>query len=318
MRLPWFEALAATTLRAGERAGIALLEDEQQARAALVLAIDGRRIARALTAPYTSIFSVAAQSPADAKALGARLAQLGAGAMMLDCLDENAPANAALLDGLACSGFISARYRHFANWRERTGDFSAYWQRRPGPLRETVRRKTRRASQRGAEFLCLAAPDEIAAGIAEYEALYRVCGKVPEPHPAFMAQMMRNLAPEGSVRLGLMRMEGQTVAAQIWLVRSGRATIFKLAHRPDMASLSPGTLLTHWMFSTLLPGDQIIDVDFGRGNDRYKRDWLSDCVFRTGVIACNPAKLSGLRHIATDILPTWTGRLLRRQDVPSP
>jgi len=318
MRTPWFEALAATTLNSSERPALALLEKGGEPRAALVLAVDKGGIARALTAPYSSVFSVAAASAADAKALGAGLAQLGFGALTLDCLDEADPLNAAFLAGLGHSGLLTARYRHFASWRERTGDFSSYWQRRPGPLRETVRRKGRRAQAQGAQFLCLAAPQEIGAGLAEYESLYRICGKVPEPHPAFMATMVRNLAAEGSVRLGLMRLGGQTVAAQIWLARAGRATIFKLAHRPDQAALSPGTLLTHWMLSTLLPGDQIAYVDFGRGDDRYKRDWLCERAFRAGVIACNPARFSGLRHIATDILPTWTGRLFRRPSVPAP
>ena len=147
LRAPWFAALAATTLAPGEEAAVAILEEQNQPRAALMLAVDGHGMARALTAPYTSLYSVAAGNPADAEALGARLAQLGLGAVMLDCLDEAAPLNAAFLAGLGRSGLVSARYRHFANWREDIEDFSAFWRRRPGQLRETVRRKSRRARQ---------------------------------------------------------------------------------------------------------------------------------------------------------------------------
>jgi CelD/BcsL family acetyltransferase involved in cellulose biosynthesis len=126
-----------------------------------------------------------------------------------------------------------------------------------------------------------------------------------------MPRLLDSLAHEGAVRLGFLLIGGETAAAQIWLVWGGRATIFKLAHHPRFLGLSPGTILTHRMFNHLLPRDRITVVDFGRGNDRYKRDWLSNCVLRGGVIACNPGNLKGLCHIATNILPTWAGQALR-------
>ena len=116
MRLTWFETLAAATLAPGEQAGIALLEEEGEPCAALALALDRHGIARGLTAPYTSTFSVASRSDSDAMMLGAQMGQLGLGALMLDCLDETALSNRAFLAGLAQSGLVNARYRHFANW----------------------------------------------------------------------------------------------------------------------------------------------------------------------------------------------------------
>jgi CelD/BcsL family acetyltransferase involved in cellulose biosynthesis len=65
---------------------------------------------------------------------------------------------------------------------------------------------------------------------------------------------------------------GVSVAAQIWFVCGRKATIFKLAHRQDAASHSPGILLTYWMMETLVREDSLDDIDFGRGGATYKHD----------------------------------------------
>jgi CelD/BcsL family acetyltransferase involved in cellulose biosynthesis len=103
-------------------------------------------------------------------------------------------------------------------------------------------------------------------------------------------------------------------AVQIWLVREGRATIFKLAHRPEFDGHSPGTLLTHWMMSELCSRGEITEVDLGRGDDAYKRQWLHESSFRVGLIACNPASVRGLYRIASDVLPTRIARFVRRKE----
>ena len=48
-------------------------------------------------------------------------------------------------------------------------------------------------------------------------------------------------------QLGVALIDGEPVAAQIWLVQQGRATIFKLAQDPAFDRQSPGTFLTHWI-----------------------------------------------------------------------
>ena len=100
-------------------------------------------------------------------------------------------------------------------------------------------------------------------------------------------------------------------AAQIWLVQDGRATIFKLAHDPAFDRHSPGTLLTHWMLSRLHKRDAVRDIDFGRGDDAYKRLWLSSVRDRIGFIAANPKSLKGIVTIIFDILPSRFAALVR-------
>ena len=312
----WFQALAQSTLDAGETAQLAVLRGKNGGGAALALARRADGTLRALTAPYTTRFAVLADEPKSARSLGAALGTTVARRLELDAL-EDTPINRALLEGLKSVGMICASYRHFANWHDEVASFADYWAARPASLRHTVTRKGEKARKAGAQFELAASPQEIGALLPLYLEVYAQSGKVPEPHAAFMPAMVEALAARGEVRLGLLRLEGAPVAAQIWLVDNERATIFKLAHRREWPAFSPGTLLTHWMLSQLLARDRIRRVDFGRGDDAYKRNWLTRRCFRWGVIACNPRNPAGLRDIAAQILPTWAGGWLRRM-APAP
>jgi CelD/BcsL family acetyltransferase involved in cellulose biosynthesis len=180
-------------------------------------------------------------------------------------------------------------------------------------LRETVRRKRKRLERDGRlVFSCLLLPEDMAAGMAAYETVYAASWKPPEPHPAFMPALAQALAREGTFRLGLAHIDGAPAAAQIWLVRDRRATIFKLAHAPAFDTHSPGTILTHWLLSELCGRGEISELDLGRGDDAYKRLWLGESDFRSGILACNPARFTGLYHIMRDIWPTRAHALLRR------
>jgi hypothetical protein len=214
------------------------------------------------------------------------------------------------LEGLSQSGLVMAGYRHFANWYEEIESLDSYWSRRPRRLHATVERKGRKLA--ASRFRILSSPAELEEGALLYDEIYAASGKCAEPHPGFMTELMRRLAPLDQLRLGLLMAGDVPIAAQLWLVQRREATIFKLAHRLEYSSYSPGTILTHRMFSSLIPALGIERVDFGRGDDGYKRDWLRSRAFRKGVIACNPGSLSGLRTIATAIFPTWAGAALRQ------
>jgi hypothetical protein len=61
--------------------------------------------------------------------------------------------------------------------------------------------------------------------------------------------------------------------------------------------------------------DAVEEVDFGRGNDTYKRQWLSELRDRQGLLAANPRSFKGLVTIFTDILPSRLANILRRRPV---
>jgi len=296
----WFQCLAESTLAMGEEAILAVAFDNGTAKAALPLVRRGRAI-RSLTAPYTTIYAPALPDPQWAYFLGRRAAAYVKGSLQLDAVDAVDPGLLAYLQGVRSSGLIAARYRHFDNYFERIDDFEKYWSSRPTRLRMTVRRKMNQLPE-SAEFHCYR--DDLAAAVAVYEDIYRSSWKGPEPHPSFIAKMVDILGRDRFVRLGVMTVAGEPIAAQIWLVCERKATIFKLAHRRDAAAYSPGTLLTHWLVSTLIREEGLEEIDFGRGEDTYKRDWLAQRRPRSGLVAGNWTSLAGLAAIGKAVIPT--------------
>lgn len=70
--------------------------------------------------------------------------------------------------------------------------------------------------------------------------------------------------------------DGIPVAAQMWTVEKGTAYIHKLAHRSEARDLSPGSLLTAALMERVINQDRVQLVDFGTGDDAYKRNWMEE------------------------------------------
>lgn len=224
----------------------------------------------------------------------------------------NDPGLAAYAEGLASSGLAHAFYGHFVNRYEAVTTFEDYWRSRPSRLQTTIRRKLAQAAKTAnVTFQIFRDHGQMDNAVAVYEEVYRASWKAPEPHPRFISTMAAALGANGYVRVGTMALGGEAVAAQIWLVRGRKATIFKLAHKEAAAEYSPGSLLTHWMLSRLCQEEQIVEVDFGRGDDPYKRDWLSRSRQRLGLIAGNRGSVAGLRAIALQVWPTRLSNRLK-------
>jgi hypothetical protein len=309
----WFAILAATTLSGHEEAYIAALTDDQGAvLAAIPLVLMDGQPTRSLTSVFTTLFCAPLGGEDNARQLGRLLAARVRASLRLDAMDGAAGETRALGEGLAAGGLSVLRFRHFANWFEPIQDFAAYWNSRGSKLKATVKRKAApliRENRLGFEQFDMMA--RWREGAAIYGAIYAKSWKPDEPHPRFIGALLEKFGPPGTARLAIARIDGEPVAAQIWLVQAGRATIFKLAHDPAFDRYSPGTLLTHWMLGRLHDRDGVRDVDFGRGDDAYKRLWLSSARDRCGLVAANPKSLKGMATVIFDILPSRFAALVR-------
>lgn len=219
----------------------------------------------------------------------------------LDSLDSGWPHLAAWTARARAAGLVVLRFDAFGNWHEPVAGQS--WQRylaeRPGALRETVRRRLRRAGREAsASFQIVTQDHAVEAGIAAYDAVYARSWKEPEPFPRFNAGLMRAGAKSGWLRLGIFRLGEQPVAAQIWVVHRGVATVLKLAHDEAFKALSPGTVLTAWMLRHLLDEEHVTEIDFGRGDDPYKQGWAGQRRQRVGLVLANPLRPGSLPLLA--------------------
>lgn len=111
-----------------------------------------------------------------------------------------------------------------------------------------------------------------------YEEIYAQSWKPSEGSPEFRRRFAEAEGKAGRLRLavGHAEIDGVTraVAAQFWTVEGGTAYIHKLAHIEAAKPLSPGTALSAALFEEVIDRDHVTLVDFGTGDDGYKRDWM--------------------------------------------
>ncbi len=182
-------------------------------------------------------------------------------------------------------------------------DHDAWWASRPGALRNTVQRKAKKGL---VDIQLLTAFDP--GSWAAYEQIYAASWKPDEGHPALLRAFAETEGAGGRLRMGIARIDGIPVAAQYWTVEDGTAFIHKLAHVEDSLKASPGTLLSAALFRHVIEVDGVKRVDFGTGDDGYKRDWINrhDPLWR--IEAFNPARVAAwgpaLKAFARSVLRT--------------
>jgi CelD/BcsL family acetyltransferase involved in cellulose biosynthesis len=307
----WFETVLGCGMAAdatprfvvcGGRGGgpVALLAMQVQA--------GGRGLA-SLTTPYTCRYQPLCDPGADAAALGTAFTGFarycrGWPTVRLDALDADAAWLPALLSGVAAAGLASRTFDHFGNWHEPVAglDWAGYLAARQGSLRETIRRRLARARREGGRFELVTGGAALEPGIAAYETVYARSWKPEEPFPLFNAALMRATAGRGLLRLGLYWRDHRPVAAQFWIVEDGQATVLKLAHDEAAKAESPGTVLTALMLRHLLDQEHVERIDFGRGDDPYKRLWAGERRQRIGVVLVNPRHPRGLAFLGRHAL----------------
>ena len=300
----WFRIVTAHALVAGAKPFFAVLSQNGRPCAVVPLQQHDGQLS-SLTTPYTCIYWPSLSGPRFdpllLQAVGRRLGQFCRAwpTVQFDAIPVEWPGLAPFLIGLRQAGLYVQKYEHFGNWYEPIGgrSWSAYLANRPGVLRETIRRKLKRCEQETV-FESFGNPAHLERGINAFEAVYRASWKEPEPFPSFNSALMREAGKLGILRLGVLWVGDRPAAAQFWLLAAGQATVVKLAHDEAFRSLSPGTALTAMMVRRLLDEDQVVGLDFGRGDDAYKALWTSQRRQRLGLILMNPWRLAGFAEIS--------------------
>jgi hypothetical protein len=267
-RREWFERLEATQ----PRPLYAVAEDASGA-VVLPLRRRGRRLEsllnwyafswRPLATPYGSVDSLLI---ALARAIAARTTHV-----VLDRVPDEDGTARQLQRSFERSGWLVLREPSDTNriLPVEGRDYGAYLESRPGPLRTTLKRKAKKVDVEIA--------DRFDADIwASYESIYAESWKPREGDPALLRAFAEAEGAAGRIRLAVARREGEAIAAQFWTVEDGSAYIHKLAHRESAKPLSPGTTLTAALMEHVIDRDGVKLVDFGTGDDSYKRDWMDE------------------------------------------
>ena len=301
--LEWFQLLAATAMQPSTEVFIYRVADATSGRAMAMLPVRqerGEKHLLPLANYYTALFAPLPRNefaePALAALFRALRTQDACASITLFPMAADQPEFSATVRALRQAGWLAFEYFCFGNWflpvEERS--YAQYFQTLPPRLRNTLQRKSRLfLSMAGGRLEIITGGDELEPAIAAYEKLYRARWNKSEPFPDFLPGLIRLHAGKGQLRLGLAYLGEQPVAAQIWLVSHGRASIYKLAYDTSHAHLSVGSILTNHLMQHVIDADRVREVDFLIGDEPYKQDWMSHRRERWGIVAYNPGTLKG-------------------------
>lgn len=273
-----------------------------------------------LTNVYSCVYGLAGASDDSAAVLHRWAGELGRRPDAPDCVQFGAIDHPSglfddLSQGLGAAGFWVETARQFSNWYwavAAAGDFAAYWNERPSRLRHTVERK-HRALRRGhavaVDILCQPQQAEKASRV--YAEVDGQSWKGAEPYPRFMPGLIESGLANGSVRVGVLSVDGEAAAVQVWLEHAGHATIFKLSYAERFKQMSVGSVLTYCLIREVFERGGVREIDFGRGDDDYKRDWLPLERERWGIFAYNRSTSPGWLLAARNLLPKLARRRLQ-------
>lgn len=226
-------------------------------------------------------------------------------------LDVDSECFSALKEEFRAAGFVLQTYFDAGNWFEPVNGrtYKEYLDGLRSSVRNIAKSKNKKIERSGrVRHEILTAAKGLEDGIAAYDKVYATSWKIAEPYPHFIPGLIRTFAHQGELRLGLAYVDGEPAAAQIWIVHSGVASIYKIAYDPKFRDLSVGTYLTTRMMEYAIDVDRVNEVDYLTGDDNYKRDWMSQRRERWGILALNPRTPRGALGIARHI----GGRAVKR------
>lgn len=308
--LDWYTNLAASTSSAAGQAQLLVLRRDGHAIAALPV----RRIPGAwgstlasLANFYTSRFVPPVASEVAASDLAELFRAIRVGpnrprSYTFAPLERDGHEFKLMRSALRGAGLTTFDYFCFGNWYlPVTMTAEEYLETRPGEVRSTIRRMSRRFALEGGRIEIFRSPNDVEKATTAYTQVYGVSWKQPEPYPDFMPGLIRLCAERGWLRLGVAWVGDQAIAAQLWIVANEHASIFKLAYRPEFARFSPGTLLTAALMKHVIDIDQVKEVDYLTGDDAYKRSWMTHRRERWGLVAYDPLCVGGAWSLAGEL-----------------
>jgi hypothetical protein len=240
-------------------------------------------------------------------------------AVELKPLDVNAKEFPRLVAAFRSAGYVVQTYFASGNWYLPVNgrSFAQYTESLPSVLKNTLSRKRKKLEKTGrAKIEIVTGGEGLEQAINAYTKVYLASWKHPEPYPQFVPGLIRTCAAMGALRLGIVYVDGEPAAAQLWIVHNRKALIYKLAYDERFGELSVGTILSATLFQHALDVDKVSEVDYLSGDDAYKKDWMSHRRERWGILALNPRTPRGalviVRHVGGRAVKNAVLRLTNR------
>ena len=280
---PWFECMTVTALEDKHTLVLACVVDGDNVMAILpLMESTGNKTWYALRHGFTPLYSLLLADDDQERVLdrlSQGLDQLPVHGLLLEPVSTDDREINGLQKKLEIAGFSCEHiFRHY-NWiyRLQGKSYVEYMAERPAQLRNTISRKKRKLEREYGYEIRLYTGDEVLAHMSDYYVVYNASWKQNEiRNVGFQDCFIEDFSKAGWSRLAILYVKGQPVAAQLWFVRHGKASIFRLAYDKAWKKYSTGSILTSYLMEYVIDTDKVNEIDFLTGNDAYKQEWMSE------------------------------------------
>lgn len=167
-------------------------------------------------------------------------------------------------------------YSYADNWFvENIHSFNEYYNQRSSQLKNTLKRKEKKlVNSHDYHIKIITETEEFEHYFSNYQRIYQLSWKREEYSFAFIKKVCLLAAVENKLRMGVLFIDGQAVAVQLWFLQQGTASIFKLAYDPNYQQYSVGSILSMALSKHVIEQDAVTCIEFGMGSEPYKKDWM--------------------------------------------
>ncbi len=295
---PWFENLTAAALEAASTLLLACVVAEDNVLAILPLVKSEGNSWDSLKHRYTTHYSLLLSDGDQQQVLTCMaegLAQLPLKALLLEPVADDDSRLNSLQQSMETAGFSCERIFRFYNWiyRVQGQSYTDYMADRPARLRNTISRKQRKLEREHGYQIRLFIGEDVLHRMSDYYAVYNASWKVNEQYVSFLDGIVAGFSRQGWSRLAVLYVNDTPIAAQLWFVAHGKASIFRLSYDKVWKAYSPGSILTSFLMEHVINSCKVEEIDFLTGNDAYKQDWMSDRRERYALACVKSTKPAG-------------------------
>ncbi len=285
----WFENLATHIINEEQELLLAcVIEDEDQNKknnkrilAILPLLTHENKEWTSFCHPYSSLYSILLaedQQQEILECLCEGLKQLPFEYLTLAPIAEEDDKLNLLQLAMEATDLACYRNHRAYNWFHLTKgqNFADYMAGRPPKARNTIARKQRKLEREHTYEIRLHIDNDVQQALADYHNTYKVSWKAHEQYETLVEGVIQRFANRAWPRLAIMTIDGKPIAAQLWFVVEGKASIFRLVYDEAWKQYSPGSILMSYLLEHVIDTDKVEEIDFLSGNDAYKKDWMSE------------------------------------------
>jgi hypothetical protein len=148
------------------------------------------------------------------------------------------------------------------------------------PFSKLAKKSTRRRERKLAKTVSLrfemfTSPEDMALAQSAYEDIYRRTWKKPDVGREFAADLIVDFARQNWVRFLVIYADDKPIAAECFFVHAGIANSFRTAYDLGYRDYSVGSIVLQRMIEHVMGQDAVREIDFGPGDEPYKKQWLS-------------------------------------------